>query len=105
VYYCIIITNGRIFNKTKKTKIIPLKYTTELMLQCDFKIYSNYHWLINEIVTTNNCRQENPKWIPILHKNFRRDIKIDFANELHEKRRGITFHDENNFDFPSVQTT
>ncbi|KYM85353.1 hypothetical protein ALC53_04596, partial [Atta colombica] len=52
-----------------------------------------------------NCRRENPGLIPILHKNFRRDIKLDFANELHEKRRGIILHDENNFDFPSIQTT
>jgi len=26
-------------------------------------------------------------------------------NGLHEKQKGITLHDENNFDFPSVQTT
>jgi len=63
-----------------------LKYTNELMLQLDFKIYSNYHRLINEIVTINNCRRENPRLIPILHKNLRRNTKLDFANELHEKR-------------------
>jgi len=40
-----------------------------------------------------------------LYKNPRRDIKLDFANGLHEKRREITLHDENNFDFSSVQIT
>ncbi|KYN40515.1 hypothetical protein ALC56_05460, partial [Trachymyrmex septentrionalis] len=50
---------------------------------------------------SSNCRQENSGLILILYKNLRRDTKLDFANRLYEKRRGVTLHDKNNFDFPS----
>ena len=54
---------------------------------------------------------EKTRLIPILYQNLQRDTKPktrgfqpNFMNGLYEKRRGIIPHDENNFNFPSVQT-